>query len=120
MVDYLWYGIDAQGIAHQGSERRPSRACLVDHLAQLGIELKQCHRVWPWHKRWPKRLPKVLLLALLQQWSQLLTAGLPLLHCIRLSLPHKAPIRLRLALVTMENDLSVSYTHLTLPTTPYV
>ena len=61
-----------------------SRQLLRSELAAEGIQVDRTQHLWPWQRHWPNRINNTHLHALLQQWSQLLCAGLPLLSCITL------------------------------------
>ena len=70
-----------------------------------GIEVIKVQRLWPWQRHWPKRVDHHHLQALLWQWAQLLSSGLPLLSCITLVHLEQGSGRLRYELIQLQNAL---------------
>ena len=102
---WLWRGVDGQGQECQGLKQCDNRLLLQLQLSQQGIDLINSQRVWFWHRRWPKRIAAQHLQQLLQQWSQLMAAGLPLLMCLQLTQVAKAPMRIKIELVNIQQSL---------------
>ena len=102
---WVWFGVDAKYIQCSGICQCPSRQLLRSKLALEGIELDLGEPLWPWHRSWPKHIKNKHLQKLLQQWSQLLSAGLPLLTCVTLVRIEEAPPRLRYELIELKNAL---------------
>ncbi len=102
---WLWRGVDSEEQECQGLIQCGSRMLLQLQLSQQGIGLINSQRVWYWHRRWPKNIAAQHLQQLLQQWSQLLAAGLPLLLCLQLTQVDKAPMRLKIELVKIQQSL---------------
>ena len=105
VAHWLWRGVDGEQQEHQGLSQCGSRVLLQLHLSQQGIGLIKSQRVWYWHRRWPKHIATQHLQQLLQQWSQLLAAGLPLLLCLQLTQVDRAPMRLKIELVKIQQRL---------------
>jgi len=102
---WLWRGVDSEEQECQGLTQCVSRVLLQLQLSQQGMGLINSQRVWYWHRRWPKRIAAQHLQQLLHQWSQLLAAGLPLLLCLQLTQVDRAPMRLRIELVKIQQRL---------------
>ena len=102
---WLWYGVDAKHSHCSGACQCLSRQLLRSQLALEGIHLDRAEYLWPWHRYWPKRIKNKHLQTLLQQWSQLLCAGLSLLSCITLVHLEEAPPRLRYELIKLQSAL---------------
>jgi protein transport protein HofC len=102
---WLWYGFDATHRQCSGARRSLSRQLLRSELALEGIQLDRTQHFWPWQRHWPKRISNAHLQTLLQQWSQLLSAGLPLLSCITLVVLDQSPARLRYELIQLQKAL---------------
>lgn len=102
---WLWYGFDATHRQCSGARWSLSRQLLRSELALEGIQLDRTQHFWPWQRHWPKRINNAHLQTLLQQWSQLLSAGLPLLSCITLVVLDQAPARLRYELIQLQKAL---------------
>ena len=94
MGDYLWQAKDQHQQVVEGMDKAPNGWLLPLMLAQQGLQMTACYRLWPWSRRW--ELPAAnLRMQLLQQWQRLVAAQLPLMDVVRLSIPAKATTRLR-------------------------
>lgn len=102
---WLWVGSDAKQEQCSGVLWCLSRQLLRSQLALEGIQVDTIEHFWPWQRHWPKRINPKHLQTLLQQWSQLLSAGLPLWSCINLVYLAKAPKRLRYELIVLQKSL---------------
>ena len=102
---WLWYGLDAAHVQCSGARWCLSRQLLRSELAAEGIQVDRTQHFWPWQRHWPNRINNTHLHALLQQWSQLLCAGLPLLSCITLVILTQAPARLQYELMQLQKAL---------------
>jgi len=102
---WLWYGLDSKSIHTSGVKKCTSLALLRSTLALEGVEVIKVQRLWPWQRHWPKRIDHEHLQALLGQWAQLLSSGLPLLSCITLVHLQQASGRLRYELIQIQNAL---------------
>ena len=102
---WVWFGVDAKHIQCSGICQCPSRQLLRSDLALEGIQLDRAQHLWPWQRYWPKRIDDKHLQSLLGQWSQLLSAGLPLLTCITLVYLEQASGRLRYELIQLQSAL---------------
>ena len=102
---WLWYGLDATHSQCSGARWCLSRQLLRSELALEGIQVDRMQHFWPWQHHWPTRINKTHLQALLQQWSQLLGAGLPLLSCITLVVLAQVPARLKYELIQLQKAL---------------
>ena len=96
---WLWRGMDSDEQECQGLSPCSSNMVLRLYLSQRGIGLIEAQRIWYWQWRWPRHITPTQLQQLLQQWSQLLAAGLPLLLCLKLTHLERAPMRLKIELV---------------------
>ncbi|MFT7178734.1 MAG: type II secretory pathway component PulF [Oceanospirillaceae bacterium] len=102
---WLWYGLDAKHVESSGVRRCSSRQMLRAQLALEGVQLNKAQYLWPWQRHWPKRIDQQNLQTLLEQWAQLLCAGLPLLSCISLVHLEQASGRLRYELIQLQSAL---------------
>ena len=102
---WLWYGLDANHVQSSGARQCLNRQRLCFDLALEVIQLDRAQHLWPWQRYWPKRIDDKHLQSLLGQWSQLLSAGLPLLTCITLVYLEQASGRLRYELIQLQSAL---------------
>ncbi|MDP6189577.1 MAG: type II secretion system F family protein, partial [Gammaproteobacteria bacterium] len=104
MACYLWYGEDTSLQLQQGVLQARGVSHLGCQLAQQGVQLKRQFRITAWQRRRSAIKPLVAC-ELLQQWQQLLAAGLPLLDCVRLAMPQQPSITLRWQLWLLQDRL---------------
>ncbi|HCH25221.1 MAG TPA: hypothetical protein DE179_13100 [Oceanospirillaceae bacterium] len=109
MADYLWYGEDNKLQQCQGMMVDRSVWQLRSELANQGIHLRACYRVWFWHRR-TNVIDTKATLPLFLQWQRLLAAGLPLFDCVRLAKPKRPTGRLRWQLWLLQQGLQQGYT----------
>jgi type II secretory pathway component PulF len=77
-------------------------------LALQGVQLKHYFRMTVWQRR-RCCIPPLAACELLQQWQQLLAAGLPLLDCVRLAMPRRPSVTLRWQLWLLQDQLQQGY-----------
>ncbi len=109
MGRYLWQGSDSQQQPVQGVEQAPNHWLLGLILAHKGIKMLACHRVCRWHLR-PRLVSAEERLYLLQQWQRMVSAQLPILEVVRLSVPAKASVNLRWQLWQLQQALGAGNT----------